>query len=109
MRLGGLKMAIDGGTSSHTAFMYAPFEGEATVGNFNRLDPAQLRRYFRTAGARLGRGHPHLRRPGHGHGVDAFSEVVRSYPTPTRATTSSTPTSRRTAPWTRWAGTTSAR
>ena len=49
LRLGGLKMAIDGGTSSRTAFMYAPFEGESSVGNFNRLDPAQLRRYFRTA------------------------------------------------------------
>ena len=42
-------MAIDGGTSSHTAFMYEPFEGESSVGNFNRLNPDQLRRYFRTA------------------------------------------------------------
>lgn len=49
LRIGGLKMAIDGGTSSHTAFMYAPFEGEQVVGNFNRLNPDQLRRYFRTA------------------------------------------------------------
>ena len=49
LRIGGLKMAIDGGTSSHTAFMYEPFEGESTVGNFNRLNPDQLRRYFRTA------------------------------------------------------------
>jgi predicted amidohydrolase YtcJ len=49
LRLGGLKMAIDGGTSSHTALMYAPFEGETTVGNFNRMDPADLRRHFRTA------------------------------------------------------------
>ena len=49
LRLGGLKMAIDGGTSSHTAFMYEPFEGERTVGDFNRLDPATLRRHFRTA------------------------------------------------------------
>ncbi|MCB9161185.1 MAG: amidohydrolase [Caldilineaceae bacterium] len=83
LRLGGLKMAIDGGTSSHTAFMYAPFEGEATVGNFNRLDPAQLRRYFRTAqehGWDVGI---------HTCGdramdmvVDAFSEVVRELPNP---------------------------
>jgi predicted amidohydrolase YtcJ len=49
LRLGGLKMAIDGGTSSHTALMYAPFEGETAVGDFNRMDPADLRRHFRTA------------------------------------------------------------
>jgi predicted amidohydrolase YtcJ len=49
LRIGGLKMAIDGGTSSHTAYMYEPFEGETVVGNFNRLNPEQLRRYFRTA------------------------------------------------------------
>lgn len=49
LRIGGLKMAIDGGTSSHTALMYEPFEGETTVGDFNRLNPDQLRRYFRTA------------------------------------------------------------
>lgn len=49
LRMGGLKMAIDGGTSSHTAFMYAPFEGETSVGNFNRLNPTDLRRYFRVA------------------------------------------------------------
>ncbi|HAJ35661.1 MAG TPA: amidohydrolase [Chloroflexi bacterium] len=49
LRLGGLKMAIDGGTSSHTALMYAPFEGETSVGDFNRLDPQTLRRHFRTA------------------------------------------------------------
>ncbi len=30
-------------------FMYEPFEGEVTVGDFNRLDPATLRRHFRTA------------------------------------------------------------
>lgn len=49
LRLGGLKMAIDGGTSSHTALMYEPFEGETHVGDFNRLDPQTLRRHFRTA------------------------------------------------------------
>jgi len=49
LRLGGLKMAIDGGTSSHTALMYEPFEGEAHVGDFNRLDPQTLRRHFRSA------------------------------------------------------------
>ena len=49
LRLGGLKMAIDGGTSSHTAFMYEPFVGEPAVGDFNRMNPADLRRHFRMA------------------------------------------------------------
>ncbi len=49
LRMGGLKMAIDGGTSSHTAYMYAPFEGETEVINYNRLDTADLHRYFQTA------------------------------------------------------------
>lgn len=49
LRIGALKMAIDGGTSSHTAYMYAPFNGESEVRNFNRLDQQQLYRYFRTA------------------------------------------------------------
>jgi hypothetical protein len=53
LRVGGLKMAIDGGTSSHTACMYEPFEGEAEVRSFNRLDTADLRRHFRRA-AELG-------------------------------------------------------
>jgi predicted amidohydrolase YtcJ len=49
LRIGGLKMAIDGGTSSHTAYMYEPFEGETEVGRFNRLDTADLYRYYRRA------------------------------------------------------------
>jgi hypothetical protein len=53
LRIGGLKMAIDGGTSSHTACMYEPFEGETEVKSFNRLDTADLRRHFRRA-AELG-------------------------------------------------------
>ena len=83
LRLGGLKMAIDGGTSSHTAFMYEPFAGEATVGDFNRLDPATLRRHFRTAqelGWDVGI---------HTCGdramdmvVDAFADVARAIPRP---------------------------
>ncbi|MCB0040442.1 MAG: amidohydrolase [Caldilinea sp.] len=83
LRLGGLKMAIDGGTSSHTAFMYEPFAGEATVGDFNRLDPATLRRHFRTAqelGWDVGI---------HTCGdramdmvVDAFADVARAMPRP---------------------------
>ena len=49
LRIGALKMAIDGGTSSHTAYMYEPFEGETEVSHFNRLDTDDLHRYFRTA------------------------------------------------------------
>ncbi len=49
LRVGGLKMAVDGGTSSRTAYMYEPFEGETEVRPFNRLRPEDLRRYFRTA------------------------------------------------------------
>jgi predicted amidohydrolase YtcJ len=46
LRIGGLKMAIDGGTTSRSAWMYQPFLGEDTVYDYNRLDPAQLREYF---------------------------------------------------------------
>lgn len=49
LRMGGLKMAIDGGTSSRTAYMYEPFEGEDKVINYNRLDLEALYRYFRKA------------------------------------------------------------
>ncbi len=49
LRIGALKMAIDGGTTPHTAYMYEPFEGETRVNAFNRLDVSQLPRYFRTA------------------------------------------------------------
>lgn len=49
LRLGGLKMAIDGGTTPHTAYMYEPFEGESEVINYNRLDTADLRRYITMA------------------------------------------------------------
>ncbi len=46
LRLGGLKMAIDGGTTGHTAWMYEPFIGETTVGAFNRLDKDTLVRHL---------------------------------------------------------------
>ena len=49
LKLGGLKMAIDGGTTPHTAYMYEPFEGESEVINYNRLDTNDLLRYFSTA------------------------------------------------------------
>jgi predicted amidohydrolase YtcJ len=49
LRMGGLKMAIDGGTTPHTAYMYEPFEGESEVINYNRLGLDDLYRYFRAA------------------------------------------------------------
>ena len=49
LRIGGLKMAIDGGTSSRTAYMYEPFEGETVVRPFNRLQTDDLRRFFTRA------------------------------------------------------------
>jgi predicted amidohydrolase YtcJ len=49
LRIGALKMAIDGGTTPHTAYMYEPFEGDTDRVAFNRLDVNALLRYFRTA------------------------------------------------------------
>jgi len=49
LRIGALKMAIDGGTTPHTAYMYEPFEGDAEIVAFNRLPLEALRRYLRTA------------------------------------------------------------
>ncbi len=46
LRLGALKMAVDGGTTSHTAWMFQPFLGEDKVHDFNRLDPEDLRGFF---------------------------------------------------------------
>lgn len=49
LRIGGLKMAIDGGTTSRTAYMYEPFVGETEVRDYNRLNPQDLYRFFRRA------------------------------------------------------------
>jgi predicted amidohydrolase YtcJ len=49
LRIGALKMAIDGGTTPHTAYMYEPFEGETEVMNYNRLSVDDLHRFFTTA------------------------------------------------------------
>lgn len=46
LSLGALKMAVDGGTTSHTAWMFQPFLGEDKVFNYNRLDPEDLREFF---------------------------------------------------------------
>ena len=53
LRLNGLKMAVDGGTTSRTAWMFEPFVGENVVRDFNRLNAADLLRYF-TRGHELG-------------------------------------------------------
>lgn len=53
LRLNGLKMAVDGGTTSRTAWMFEPFMGESVVRDFNRLNAADLLRYF-TRGHELG-------------------------------------------------------
>jgi predicted amidohydrolase YtcJ len=50
LSLGALKMAVDGGTTSRTAWMFQPFVGENKVHDYNRLDPEDLREFF-------GRGH----------------------------------------------------
>ena len=49
LRISALKMLIDGGTTPHTAFMYAPFVGDSELVAFNRIPQDKLRQYFRTA------------------------------------------------------------
>jgi len=49
LRIGALKMAIDGGTTPHTAYMYEPYEGDTELVAFNRIPLGALHRYFRTA------------------------------------------------------------
>jgi predicted amidohydrolase YtcJ len=49
LRIGALKMAIDGGTTPHTAYMYEPYEGDTELVAFNRIELDALYRYFRTA------------------------------------------------------------
>ncbi len=46
LRLGALKMALDGGTTSHTAWMFKPFLGESEVRDYNRFNATDMRRYF---------------------------------------------------------------
>ena len=49
LRIGALKMLIDGGTTPHTAFMYEPYVGDSELVAFNRIPQDKLRQYFRTA------------------------------------------------------------
>ncbi|MBM4457450.1 MAG: amidohydrolase [Chloroflexi bacterium] len=81
LRIGALKMAIDGGTTPHTAYMYEPFEGETEVVNYNRLGLEDLRRYFRTA-QELGWDVGIHCCGDHAQdlAVDAFAEICRELP-----------------------------
>jgi predicted amidohydrolase YtcJ len=49
LRLGALKMALDGGINPRTATMYEPFEGEMECAEYHRLDVEALPDNFRTA------------------------------------------------------------
>jgi predicted amidohydrolase YtcJ len=49
LRIGALKMAIDGGTTPHTAFMHEPYLGDTELVAFNRIPLDALQQYFRTA------------------------------------------------------------
>lgn len=81
LSLGGLKMAIDGGTTSRTAWMWQPFLGEDKVHDFNRLDPEDLREFF-------GRGHAlgwdigihAIGDRAHHEAAVAFAEIIAASP-----------------------------
>ena len=81
LRIGGLKMAIDGGTTPHTAYMYEPYEGESEVVNYNRLGLDDLYRYFRAA-QELGWdvGIHCCGDAAQDMAVDAFAQVARAAP-----------------------------
>jgi predicted amidohydrolase YtcJ len=83
LRIGALKMAIDGGTSAHTAYMYEPYEGDTQLVAFNRLPLEALERYFRTAQA-LGWdvGIHCCGDHAQDMAVDTFAQVARERPRP---------------------------
>ncbi|MCP4543911.1 MAG: amidohydrolase [Chloroflexi bacterium] len=49
LRIGGLKMMLDGGTSSHTAYMYEPYKGDTEMVASTRLESDALHHHVRTA------------------------------------------------------------
>lgn len=106
LRLGALKMAIDGGTTPHTAYMYEPFEGETEVVDYNRLPLEALHRHFRTA-QELGWdvGIHCCGDRAQDMAVDTLAQVARELPRPDPATASSTATSPRRGRWSRWPNT----
>ena len=83
LRIGALKMLIDGGTTPHTAFMYEPYVGDSELVAFNRLPLDALRRYFHTAqelgwdvGIHCCGDHAQ------DMAVDTFAEIAREVPNP---------------------------
>jgi predicted amidohydrolase YtcJ len=81
LSLGGLKMAVDGGTTSRTAWMFQPFLGEDKVHDYNRLDPEDLREFF-TRGHGLGWdiGIHAIGDRAHHESAKAFADVLRDAP-----------------------------
>lgn len=81
LSLGGLKMAVDGGTTSHTAWMFQPFLGEDKVHDFNRLDPEDLREFF-ARGHALGWdiGIHAIGDRAHHESVAAFADILEANP-----------------------------
>lgn len=81
LRLGALKMAVDGGTTSHTAWMFQPFVGEDKVRDYNRLDPEDLREFF-ARGHELGWdiGIHAIGDRAHHESALAFADVLRDSP-----------------------------
>lgn len=81
LRIGALKMAIDGGTTSHTAWMFQPFLGEDRVYDYNRLDPEDLVEFF-IRGHTLGWdiGIHAIGDRAHHEAARAFAEVIVAHP-----------------------------
>ncbi|NWG20472.1 MAG: amidohydrolase [Chloroflexi bacterium] len=81
LSLGGLKMAVDGGTTSHTAWMWQPFIGEDKVHDYNRLDPEDLREFF-ARGHALGWdiGIHAIGDRAHHESAVAFAEIIEASP-----------------------------
>ncbi len=81
LRIGALKMAIDGGTTSHTAWMFQPFLGEDRVYNYNRLDPEDLVEFF-SRGHALGWdiGIHAIGDRAHHEAARAFAEAISAQP-----------------------------
>lgn len=83
LRLGALKMAVDGGTTSRTAWMFQPFVGEDKVHDYNRLDPEDLREFF-ARGHELGWdiGIHAIGDRAHHESAAAFADAIQSTPSP---------------------------
>jgi hypothetical protein len=83
LRIGALKMLIDGGTTPHTAFMYEPYVGDSKLVAFNLISQDKLHQYFRTAqelgwdiGIHCCGDHAQDMT------VDTFADIIREVPRP---------------------------